>query len=143
MNTPLEPGLTLISTQPDCIKATFSSNTFASATDNRGTALLFERFNTPAVFIEAIRTLPGTVRGNHVHKNCNETLNVTSGELNFYLLCNCPQRHVYMKNMKAGDTVVTFKGVPHALQAIEKTDIIVFFEQDPRQDRERVQILTF
>jgi len=143
MTVQLESGLTPTDIQLSCVSATFTRNSFTDTEDDRGQAFLFERFNNPATFIEVIHTLPGKIRGNHVHQNCDETLNVVKGEMTLYLLCNCPKKHVFKQTMKSGDTVVTPKGLAHALQAIKETEIVVLFDQDPRADRDRVQILTF
>lgn len=139
----LEPGLISIDSQPICIAATFTSNDFTNAEDDRGQAFLFKRLHKPAIFIEVIHTQAGKIRGNHVHQNCDETLNVVSGKMALYLLCNCGQKHVYKQIMHENDTVITRKGVPHALQALEDTEIVVLFDQNPSQDRDRVQILNF
>lgn len=139
----LEHSLLFTDNQPTCIKATFRQNNFTNAFDDRGQAFMFERLDKPAIFIEVIHTLAGKIRGNHVHQNCDETLNVVSGKLALYLLCSCPQRHVFKRIMQENDTVITSKGVPHALQALEDTQIVVLFDKDPREDRERVQILKF
>lgn len=143
MTAQLEPNLLLTNIQLSCIQATFSKDAFVDAKDDRGRVFLFDQLNKPAIFIEAIHTLPNKIRGNHVHQNCDETLNVVSGKLALYLLCNCPRKHVFKRIMKNGDTVITPKGVPHALQALEKTEIVVLFDKDPRHDRKRVQILAF
>ena len=143
MKAQLEPGLKLTKTLLPCLRSAFTRGAFVDAADNRGRAFLFERLENPAVFIEVIHTAPDKIRGNHVHQNCVETLNVVSGKLVFYQLCDCPEKHVLEQVMKSGDTVVTQKGVPHALQTLEETEIVVFFDKDPRKDRDRVQILAF
>lgn len=143
MTVQLEPGLTLTKVQPPCVRATFIRNNFTDSEDDRGKAFLFERLNEPAVFIEVIHTLSGKIRGNHVHQNCDETLNVACGKLALYLLCNCADKHVFKRIMRRGDSVITHKGVLHALQALEETEIVVLFDKDPREDRDRVQILAF
>lgn len=139
----LEPGLISVDNQPACITAIFTRYEFTNAEDDRGRAFLFERSHNPAVFVEVIHTLAGKIRGNHVHRNCDETLNVVSGKMALYLLCNCEQKHVYKRIMQENDTVITPKGVPHALQALEDTEIVVLFDRDPSKDRDRVQILKF
>ncbi len=139
----LESGFTLVANQPPCINATFTRESFTNAEDDRGQAFLFERTQEPAVFVEVIHTLPEKIRGNHVHQNCDETLNVVSGKLALYLLCNCNDKHVLRRTMEKGDTVTTHKGTPHALQALEETEIVVLFDKDPRKDRDRVQIVNF
>lgn len=139
----LEQGLILADQQLPCISAVFTQNDFINAKDNRGQVFLFERFDKPAVFVEVIHTTAEEIRGNHVHQNCDETLNVVSGKLALYLLCNCDEKHVYKRIMQQNETVITPKGVPHALQALEDTEIVVLFDKDPRNDRERVQILEF
>jgi len=137
----LESDLIFTDSQPTCIEATFVRNDFTNGTDDRGQAFLFERLDKPAFFIEVIHTLSGKIRGNHVHQNCDETLNVVSGKVAVYLLCSCVQKHVYKRIMQENDSVITPKGVPHALQALEDTEIVVLFDKDPRRDRDRVQIL--
>lgn len=143
MTAELESGLISTDSQLVCIEATFTRNNFTNAKDDRGKAFLFKRSHTPAIFIEVIHTLAGKIRGNHVHQNCDETLNVVSGKMVLYLLCNCGQKHVYKRIMQENDTVITPKGVPHALQALEDTEIVVLFDHDPSNDRDRVKILKF
>jgi uncharacterized RmlC-like cupin family protein len=142
----LEETLKLVGVRPSCVEATFSSadkGSFVAAQSERGRASIFDRAQSPAVFIEVIHTLPNVVGGNHVHKNCNETLNVVSGLLELYLLCNCPKKHVFKKTMGNGETVYTPKGVPHALYTLEETETVVFFDNDASHDRDRVAILMF
>ncbi|HSX29567.1 MAG TPA: cupin domain-containing protein [Candidatus Saccharimonadales bacterium] len=145
MDSLLEEGLELIAQQPGCIKATFTSSqqgAFTVAEDERGAAFLFERFQSPAVFIEVIKTAAGKIRGNHVHQNCNETLHVISGEVELYLLCK-EGKHVFKRIMRQGDVVVTPKGTPHALRSLQKSECVVLFDKDPRSDRARVPILKY
>ena len=143
MTVRLESDLIFTDVQLPCIQAKFIKDGFTNAEDDRGQAFLFERFNKPAIFIEVIHTLSDKIRGNHVHQNCDETLNVVSGKLVLYLLCSCTDKHVFKRIMEKSDTVFIPKGVPHALQALEETEIVVLFDKDPREDRDRVQILRF
>jgi len=145
MDPLLEANMRIIEPQPGCIDAIFSKAQDVSVTaakDERGTVFLLERFDLPAVFIELVKTAPGKIRGNHVHRNCNETLHVISGTIEFYLLCE-HKKHVYKRVMNAGDVVVIPKNSPHALRSIEHSECIVLFENDPRDDRERTPILKF
>lgn len=139
----LESDLEPIHSQAVCIEATFTRSDFINVEDDRGQAFLFKRFQKPIVFIEVIHTMSGKIRGNHVHQNCDETLNVVSGKMALYLLCNCGQSHVYKRIMHENDAVIICKGVPHALQALEDSEIVVLFDQDPNKDRHRVKILKF
>jgi quercetin dioxygenase-like cupin family protein len=143
MTAQLEPNFTLTDNQPACVQIEFIKNNFSDTEDDRGRALLFEQVNKPATFIEVINTLSGKIRGNHVHQECDEVINVVSGKLDLYLLCDCVDRHVFKHAIAKGDTAIIPKGTPHALQALEETDIVVSFEKDPRKDRDRVQILSF
>ena len=145
MDAKLEEGLELTASQPDCIKAVFTDSqekSFILAEDERGKVFLFERFQSPAVFIEVIHTGADKIRGNHVHETCDEVLHVVSGEIELYLLCE-HAKHVFKHVMRKGDAVVTPKGVPHALRSIEESECVVLFDKDPRNDRARVPILKF
>jgi mannose-6-phosphate isomerase-like protein (cupin superfamily) len=145
MSVQLEPGLILTETQPPCIKATFTDakkGAFVNAEDERGQVFLFERLQSPAVFVEVIRTLPNKVRGNHVHYTCDETLHVVSGKIELYLLCE-HQEHVFKRTMRSGEVVTTPKGTPHALYSQQESECVVLFDKDPRNDRDRVPILVF
>jgi quercetin dioxygenase-like cupin family protein len=146
MTAQLEKGLILTKTPPSCIHAIFTTveqGAFTDAEDERGRAFLFERFQSPATFIEVIHTNKLKVRGNHVHQNCDETLYVLSGEIEIYLRCNAHKKHVYKRNMKRGEAVFTPKGIAHALYTLTETEFVVFFDKDPRNDRDRVPILRF
>lgn len=145
MNVQLEQGLTLTELQPDCVKAIFTDirqGAFVAAEDERGQAFLFERLQSPAVFVEVIHTSPNKIRGNHVHQNCDETLHVVSGEIELYLLCEHKQ-HVFKRVMKKGEAAITPKGTPHALRSIQESECVVLFDKDPRNDRARVPVLVF
>lgn len=112
MTAELEQGLTPIDSQPVCIAATFTRNNFINAKDDRGQAFLFKRSHKPATFIEVIHTQAGKIRGNYVHRNCDETLNVVSGKIALYLLCNCGQGHVYKRIMQENDKLSHTKVYP-------------------------------
>ena len=145
MPTRIEPGLELVEAQPPCIAVTFidaARQPFDIAADNRGQAFVFERLDSPAVFIEVIQTRAGNVRGNHVHQHCTETLQVIAGNVTLYLLCE-HQKHVFGRNMKQGDAVIIRKGTAHALYSTDDSSCVVFFDQDPRNDRARVPVLQF
>lgn len=145
MSTILEEDLELVDLWPDCIKATFTDfrkGNFVISEDERGKAFLFERFKSPAVFIEVIRTAPNKIRGNHVHHQCNETLHVVNGAIELYLLCK-HGKHVFRQEMREGDVVITPKGTPHALRSIQESECVVLFNKDPRNDRTRIPILKF
>ena len=143
MEAELEPGLTYTDVQLSCIAAIFSRDTFSDAEDDRGKASSFARIDMPVEFIEVIHTLPNKIRGNHVHHSTEETLSVLSGKLALYVLCDCPDQHVFVKTMSSGDTVLLPKGTPHTLHALQETDAIALFDKDPRSDRDRVHVLKF
>lgn len=138
----LVEGRRLTDTLPACIPAVFTSGAFTHVVEDRGRVSLFERFEEPAVFIESVLTKKGAVRGNHVHHKGSEALNVISGVIEYYLLCECGENHVYMKALKTGDTAVVPPGIAHALIALEDSEVVVLFSSDPRHDRDRVPIIT-
>lgn len=146
MKAQIVSGLTPTKVQLDCIKAVYTmseNSSFQSAHDERGDAFVFDRTQEPAMFIEVIRTEQYKVRGNHVHQACTESFNVVDGALDFYLLCVCPERHVYHRTMHAGDSVHIEKSIAHAMYSLEKTEFVAIFDHDPRNDRERVTLLVF
>lgn len=145
MSSLLENDLDLLELQPDCIKAIFidsQKKAFTISEDERGTAFLFERFSSPAVFIEVIRTQTNKIRGNHVHQNCDEALHVVSGAIELYLLC-VHGKHVFRRILQPGDAVITLSGTPHALRSIKESECVIFFDKDPRNDRARIPILKY
>lgn len=145
MDIELVDSLQLVGEQPACIKATFtgvSEGSYISVSDERGKVFLFEQSNRPAIFVEVIHTKAGKIRGNHVHANCDETLNVVSGKAVIYLLCS-HGKHVYRRVLNVGETVISHKGTPHAFVALQDSEYVVLFEHDPRDDRDRVSILVF
>lgn len=145
MQATLETGLQLSENQPDCITAVFTegNSSFQSASDARGDAFVFDRAEHPATLIEVIHTKPKQVRGNHIHRKCKESFNVLRGSLEFYLLCDCLDRHVFCRIMQPGDSVLVPEGIAHAMYSLEKTEFVAIFSNDPRDDRERVPILVF
>jgi mannose-6-phosphate isomerase-like protein (cupin superfamily) len=143
----IAPGLTLVVGQPPCVRATFhraGENPFfaVDATDDRGT---FQGLSFDSVrphLVEVIHSEPHVVRGNHVHMHCTEIITVLSGDMNIYLSCTCPGRHLLEERMTAGMTVTIAPGTPHALYTTTRNECVaVFGDGDPRDDRDRVVLL--
>lgn len=141
-------SLTLVDAQTACIKATFyeaASNPFfpISASDERGTFYGLDYANVRPHLVEIIHSRANVVRGNHVHEHCSETLSVLSGDLELYLLCNCPGKHLFRKSMGAGTSVLISPGIAHAIFTLTENEITaVFGDGDPRNDRERVALIS-
>lgn len=144
----IAPDLTLIDTPTRCIKAIFydpGANPLfpVSAKDERGVFYALDYANIRPHLVEIIHSRPHVVRGNHIHEHCTETLTVLSGSLDAYLLCNCPEKHLLKRRMGAGTTVEISPGIAHAVHTSEETEITaVFGDGDPREDRERVVLIT-
>lgn len=59
-----------------------------------------------------------------------------------YLLCSCPKVHLYERKVSAGTTAVISPGTAHAIYTItENESIAVFGDGDPRNDRDRVNLI--
>lgn len=147
-NTPtIADNLTLVTLPIPCIDATFYSSPHnplfpVSATDDRGVFYALDCDGLRPQFVEIVHSLPAVVRGNHRHARCTETLSVLSGELELYLLCACPERHLLKTHMDAGSSVQILPGIAHAIFTLDKTEIAaVFSNGDPRQDREIVDLI--
>lgn len=144
---PVQSGGLVPGQQQPCIRATFhaagsGSPLAIAASDERGQFHALDYAGAPPQFVEIIRTHPGAVRGNHLHRRCIETLCMLSGAIDLYLLCDCPGRHLFRKRLAAGDSVRIFPGTAHAVHALSENDIVsAFSEGDPRQDRERVVLI--
>ena len=142
------PDLKLINTPTACVKATFHTKGDnplfpVSATDERGAFYALDYADIRPHLVEIIHSRPHVVRGNHIHEHCTETLTVLSGGLDVYLLCNCPEKHLLKRHMEAGTTVEISPGIAHAVYTLEETEITaVFGDGDPREDRERVVLIT-
>jgi dTDP-4-dehydrorhamnose 3,5-epimerase-like enzyme len=140
--------LKLVDTPTACLKAVFydpGKNPLfpISAADERGAFYALDYANIRPHLVEIIHSRPHVVRGNHIHEHCTETLTVLSGSLDMYLLCNCPEKHLSKTHMKAGTTVEISPGIAHAVYALEETEITaVFGDGDPREDRERIVLIT-
>lgn len=97
----------------------------------------------PPSIVEIIHTLSDKVRGNHIHMHCSETLTMLSGEIELYLLCSCEERHLLKKKMVGGASALMGPGTAHAVKSITECEFTsVFPDGDPRNDRERVQLMT-
>lgn len=140
--------LTLVDSQTICIEATFyeaEGNPLfpISASDERGTFYGLDYANIRPHLVEIIHSRPNVVRGNHVHEHCSETLSVLSGELELYLLCSCPKKHLLRKPMRAGMSVLISPGIAHAIFTLTENEITaVFGDGDPRNDREHVVLIS-
>jgi quercetin dioxygenase-like cupin family protein len=85
--------------------------------DYRG--VIQDLFDGDPVAVTRITTLKGAVRGNHVHKLTTQWTFVISGQLR---MASGTIRHV----LEAGQMSVHHPGTPHAWQALEDTDCLVF-----------------
>lgn len=135
---------------PACMNAVIydskeSNPLFAvSAEDDRGEFFMLDYSTAPPSIVEIIHTKPDKVRGNHVHEHCNETLTMLSGEIDIYLLCSCEERHLLKKKMVGGASALIFPGVAHAVRSRTTCEFTsVFTKGDPRDDRERVQLIAY
>lgn len=142
------PELLPVPSQQPCLHAAFQEavdNTLlaVSAVDIRGEFFALDSANIRPRFIEIIHSRPGVVRGNHLHRRCTETLTVLSGAIDLYLLCDCVGRHLFRRRMNAGVSVQLSPGVGHAVYTLSETEIVsIFADGDPRQDRERIAIIS-
>lgn len=142
------PELLPVSSQQPCLSATFqeagdNALLAVSAVDIRGEFFALDSANAPPQFIEIIHSRPGVVRGNHLHRRCTETLTVLNGGIDLYLLCGCVGRHLFRRRMNAGASVQLPPGVGHAVHTLTETEIIsIFTDGDPRQDRERIALIS-
>lgn len=142
------PGLAPVPQCPSCLHARFMAAgdnpmLTASAADERGEFFALDTGASPPGFIEIIHSRPGAVRGNHLHRRCTEALTVLSGAIDLYLLCACPGRHLYRQRMEHGASVLIPPGVGHAVHALDETELIaVIADADPRQDRERIVLIS-
>jgi dTDP-4-dehydrorhamnose 3,5-epimerase-like enzyme len=137
-----------IGTQPLCIQAVFyeqGNNPFLPlhATDDRGTFFGLEYTDTRPFLVEIIHSNPDALRGNHIHRHCTEIFTVLTGNLDMYLLCGCPKKHLYKKTMRDGSTVSIPPGIAHAVYVQTKNEsIAIFYDNDPRYDRERMELIS-
>lgn len=144
----ISKNLTLTETLTDCIKVTFyakGSNPLLpiSAADDRGMFYGLDFANIRPYLAEIIHSNRGVIRGNHIHMHCTEALSVLSGEVDIYLLCNCTKKHLFKKRMSEGMTASIGHGIAHAMYTItENESTAVFSDGDPRDDRERVMLIS-
>lgn len=85
--------------------------------DERG--VIQDLFDGQLVAVTHITTLEGAIRGNHVHKLTTQWTFVTSGQLRMA----SGGRTV---SVEAGQMVVHPPGDPHAWQALEDSECLVF-----------------
>jgi dTDP-4-dehydrorhamnose 3,5-epimerase-like enzyme len=143
----LSPDLAPAHERPPCLQAAFreaGDNPLlaVSAVDARGEFFALDTAASPPGFVEVIHSRPQVVRGNHLHRRCTETLTVVSGAIELYLLCGCPGRHVFKRRMDGGASVRIPPGTGHAIHTLTETEIIaVFVDADPREDRERIELI--
>lgn len=143
------PDLTFCERCPPCIHAAFQDIDdhpllACCNSDQRGDLAVFAfRGMTPRL-IDVIHSRPHVIHGNHRHPQCSELLTVVSGVANMYLLCGCPARHLFRRRMEGSDSIYLPPGTAHAFHAL--SDLVVtsiFFGNDPRLDRERVNLIRF
>jgi len=144
----ISPNLTLGVRCAPCVHAAFSdakeNPSFTIAADARGEFLALDCGVMQAVLVEVMHSRPHVVRGNHRHQHCTEMLTVLSGALDIYLLCTCPGKHLFCKRMESGTTVHLPPGTAHAVHTLAETEIVsAFIDDDPRLDRERVELIYF
>lgn len=143
----VSPNLILATRCAPCIHAAFSEvadNPLIAicARDARGEFCALGCANLLPLLIEVIHSRPHVVRGNHRHRRCTETLTVLSGALDIYLLCDCPGKHLFCRRMESGVSVRLSPGTAHAVHTLAETEIVsVFSDDDPRLDRERVELI--
>lgn len=150
MKTKLKVGndYKVVRSLPTCIHAIFYSpgnNPFfpISATDERGTFFGLEYTDTRPFLVEILHSKPGVIRGNHIHLHCTEIFTVLSGRLDMYLLCPCPEKHLYKRSMLPGATVKIPSGIAHAIHVQTRNEsTAIFHDNDPRQDRDHVELLS-
>lgn len=139
---------TLVARQTPCIEAIFhdpSSNPLfpISATDDRGKFYGLDYATIRPHLVEIIHSKPHVVRGNHIHEHCTEIFTVLSGQIEMYLLCRCPKRHLFKNLMHAGMSVRIPPGIAHAIHTLtDNESTAVFGDGDPRNDRERVELIS-
>lgn len=140
-------GLTLTKEQTDCIKVAFygagENSLFPiNATDDRGTFYGLDYADIRPHLVEIIHSKQGVVRGNHIHMHCTEVFSVLSGEIDMYLLCDCPKKHLLKKHLAAGMTASIGHGIAHAVYTTTQNEsTAVFGDGDPRDDRDRVVLI--
>lgn len=143
------PDLVVCERCPPCIHAAFQDADANSLlvrcnSDERGELAVFAFRDKKPCLIEVIHSRPNVIHGNHRHRRCSELLTVVSGEANMYLLCGCPARHLFQRRMKGSDSIYLPPGTAHAFHAL--SDLVVssiFIDNDPRLDRERVDLIYF
>jgi hypothetical protein len=147
MKLTIAQGLKPVTELTACIPARFYAKDDnpllpVSATDDRGQFFMFDCVTTPPRIIEVIHTRADAVRGNHVHAGCQETAVVLSGSVSLYLLCTCEEKHLYTHQLDAGSAAVIPPRVAHAMYFSEQSEIATYFDNDPRSDRERVELIS-
>ena len=112
-----------------------------SFVDNRGVIedLVVESIDA----VTRITFTPKAIRGNHFHNETFQWTLVTSGEIEASTIVNGV---VVTEKFKEGDFFVSRPGEPHAMQAIEPSEILVF-TRGPRSgisyqtDTHRIQVI--
>lgn len=145
----VSPDLKLCERCPPCIHAAFQdseANPLLARcnSDEHGELAVFVFRDTAPCLIEIIHSRPHVIHGNHRHRRSTEMLTVVSGVANMYLLCGCSARHVFERRMKGSDSIYLPPGTAHAFHAL--SDLVVssiFIGNDPRLDRERVDLIAF
>lgn len=143
----VSPNLLVCERCPPCIHAAFQEIELnpllaACSSDERGEFAVFEFGDMRPCLIEVIHLRPHLIHGNHRHRRCTELLTVLSGALDMYLLCSCSTKHVFRKRMERGDSVHLPPGTAHAFQSLSELIVnSVFIDNDPRLDRERVELI--
>jgi dTDP-4-dehydrorhamnose 3,5-epimerase-like enzyme len=139
----------VVTSQPLCIEATFhgpADNPLLplAVSDNRGTLFGLDYADIRPFLVEVIHSRADVIRGNHVHAGCTETFTVLTGTIEMYLLCKCPDKHLLKKKMDPGMSVQIMPGIAHAVRTVtENESIAVFGDSDPRNDRDRVEFISF
>jgi dTDP-4-dehydrorhamnose 3,5-epimerase-like enzyme len=137
-----------IEAQLDCIKAIFyqaGENPLfpINVADDRGTFYGFDYTEFKPQLVEIIHSKQGVIRGNHVHMRCTEVFSVLTGEIDMYLLCDCPKKHLFKKRLTAGMTARINPGIAHAIYTITHNEsTAIFGDGDPRDDRDRVMLIS-
>ena len=112
-----------------------------SFVDNRGVIedLVVESIDA----VTRITFTPKSIRGNHFHNETFQWTLVTRGEIEASTIVNGV---VVTEKFKEGDFFVSRPGEPHAMQAIEPSEILVF-TRGPRSgisyqtDTHRIQVI--
>lgn len=85
--------------------------------DHRG--VIQDLFDAQPVAVTRITTLKGAIRGNHLHMETTQWTYVLTGQLR---VASGSIRHV----LEPGQIAVHHPGTPHAWEALEDSDCLVF-----------------